>query len=117
MPLTDGATRLAGDINAGAKKLRASDAPRLEIEHQPLSVPEGVKGAYEVGLNSSLDHPKSGGALFINELNSRRGWGTTYHLNQVRVPRALRINKQEGESVILVLERAPDGQIDVVDIR
>jgi hypothetical protein len=121
MPVTDAATRLAFDINAGARKLRASTDSRLEIQHKPVSIPDGVKGRYEVGLQSSLerslDHPTKGGTLFVRDLTSRDAWTTTCHLNYVRVPRELNITKNAGESVNIVLERVGDGKIDVTGVR
>ena len=105
MPLTDCATRLAYDIESGAKQLRASSVSYTEILHKPLSIPEGVKD------------PKSGGTLFIKDLENRKGWGTTYHLNYVRVPHALGFTKNAGESVIITLERDPDGKTDVTSLR
>lgn len=114
--ITDGATRLAGDINDGARKLRSSEDTHIEILHKPLARPDGVKGGYEVGLQSSLNRPQ-GGTLFITDLNSRDTWGTTCHLNYVRVPRELSVSKNAGESVIIILERSPDGQVDVTGLR
>jgi hypothetical protein len=117
MPLTDGATRLAGDISAGARKLSASKDARLEIKHKPVAKPDGVKGSYEVELQSSLHHPQSGGTLSITDLKSRDASGTTSHLNYVRVPRELSVTKNAGESVVIILERASDGKVDVTGLR
>jgi hypothetical protein len=118
MPITDGATRLASDINAGAGKLPATKNARLEIKHKPVSIPDGVKGPYMVEMQiSSPNRPRTSGTLFITDLKSRDGWGTTYHLNYVRVPRELSVTKNAGESVTIVLERAADGKIDVTGLR
>ena len=64
-----------------------------------------------------------GGADFLKEHLSRDyknhgyNWGTTYHLNYVRVPRELSVSKNAGESVVIVLERGPDGKVDVTGLR
>ena len=123
LPLTDGATRLAGEIRGAAKRLRDSSENRLEMKHRPLSWPDGVKGRYEIVFQASLDHPRSGGSLLVGDLDSSgyRKWGynwsTTYHLNFVRVPRELRIRKNAGEAVVVVLERRADGTVDVTDLK
>jgi hypothetical protein len=123
LPLTDGATRLAGDIGDAAKKLRESRAPRIEIQHKPIARPEGVKGRYEVVMQPSLNHPRSGGSLLVRDLDSPEyknhgyNWSTSSHLNFVRVPRELRVTKSAGEPIVIVLERGPDGTVDATGLR
>lgn len=123
LPLTDAATRLAGDIETGAQRLRQSPARQLEIYHIPAAFPEGVSGRYEVTLQESLHHPRRGGSLLVGNLESYtyslRGynWSTSAHLNEVRVPRELHVVKPAGAPLWVLLERGPRGSIDVVGLR
>lgn len=123
LPLTDGATRLASEIGNAAEKLQQSHATSLEMKHRPVSFPEGVTGRYEIVLQASLDHPRSGGALLVGDLDSHNyqnwgyNWSTTSHLNYVRVPRELRIRKNAGEVTVVVLELRSDGAVEVTDLR
>lgn len=121
-PFTDGATRLAYDIEKGAHKLRELNQESLEITHKPRSIPDGVKGPYQIELQGSLEHPSKGGSLLVGDLESHNfanwgyNWSTTYHLNFVRVPKYLMIRKAKAEPAILLLQKAGDS-IDVVSIR
>lgn len=123
-PLTDGATRLAGDLGCAAKKLhRDTTQSSLEVEHHPVAIPDGIKGRYEVVFQASLDHPRAGGSLLVGDLDSPNyqkwgyNWSTTSHLNHVRVPNELRIQKNAGDSLVVVLERRKDGLIDVTKLK
>lgn len=93
------------------------------MKHRPVAYPDGVKGRYEIVLQASLDHPRSGGSLLVGDLDSHdyqnRGynWSTSSHLEHVRVPQELRIQKKAGESTVIVLERSADGAIDVTGLR
>jgi hypothetical protein len=119
---TDGATRLAYDLEAGARKLRGSNQESLEVTHKPRSFPDGVKGPYQIELQESLKHPAEGGSLLVSDLESHNfgnwgyNWSTTYHLNFVRVPKHLIIRKTKDEPAILLLQKAGNS-IDVVSIR
>ena len=121
--ITDGATRLAGEIGNASQRLQHSAATTLEMKHQPSPWPDGVKGPYEIVLQRSLEHPRSGGALLVGDLDSKGyknlgyNWGTTYHLRFVRVPRELSIRKKAGETTTVLLERRADGAINVTDLR
>jgi len=120
--MTDGATRLAGEIGDASERLHHSSAASLEMKHRPFPWPDGVKGPYEIVLQRSLEHPR-GGALLVGDLDSRGyknwgyNWGTTSHLLYVRVPRELSIRKKAGETTIVVLERRADGAVEVTDLR
>ena len=118
---TDGAIRLAYDLEAGARTLRGSNQESLEVTHKPRSFPDGVKGPYQIELQESLKHPAEGGSLLVGNLESHNfgnwgyNWSTTYHLNFVRVPKRLIIRKAKAEPTILLLQKA-GGPIDVVSI-
>jgi hypothetical protein len=122
VPFTDGATRLAYDLEMGARKLRGLNQESLEVTHKPRSVPDGVKGPYQIELQESLKHPAAGGSLLVGDLESHNfgnwgyNWSTTYHLNFVRVPNHLIIRKAKAEPTILLLQKATGGSIDVVSI-
>ena len=121
--MTDGATRLAGEIGDASERLHHSSAASLEMKHRPFPWPDGPKGPYEIVLQRSLEHPRSGGALLVGDSDSRGyknlgyNWGTTYHLRFVRVPRELSIRKKSGETTIVVLERRADGAVEVTNLR
>lgn len=119
---TDGATRLAYDLEAGARTLRGLNQESLEVTHKARSFPDGVKGPYQIELQESLKHPAEGGSLLVGDLESHNfgnwgyNWSTTYHLNFVRVPKHLIIRKAKAKPTILLLQKAGDS-IDVVSIR
>lgn len=123
LPFTDGATHLASDLGDASQQLRQTPQSSLELSHRPLSRPEGVKGPYEIVLQSSADFPRSGGSLLVNDLNSPgyRQWGyswsTTSHLRHVEVPKPLAIRKPAGECTVLILDRRADGTIEVTALR
>jgi hypothetical protein len=84
---TDGATRIAYDIEAGVGKFQRSDARTYEIRHIPESMPDGCAGAYTVqfSANSSLViwcKESVGGKVTSSHT-------TTYHLRFVKIPRRL----------------------------
>ena len=107
--LTDGATRLAFDLEANSSALRRSGSDARSFTHQPVRWPDGVTGDYEVVLQESLHHPGAGGSLLVGDLGSRNysnwgyNWSTTYHLHFVRVPKPLSIRKAKGELVTVDL--------------
>ncbi|HTO54295.1 MAG TPA: hypothetical protein VMR50_13000 [Myxococcota bacterium] len=111
---TDAATRIAYDLEAGAKSLRASPAQSATVDHAPQRRPEGCPGGYKVQLSKesalvvwcedSPDGPSVGSHT------------TTYHLNWVSVPETLSIYKPAGEHLVLQLEKRGDS-IAVVSVR
>jgi hypothetical protein len=118
---TDAGTRLAYELKDGAAELRASNQERLEITHKPLSFPEGVHGPYEVVLQQSVDCTKCG-SLFVGDIPTSNadytpsGGSTSYHLNFVIVPSELKVRKQKGEAVVIVLHKTADA-IEVESLR
>jgi len=120
--LTDGATRVAQEIGDAASRLRASPQQELEFRFLPDGRPDGVRGRYEIVLQESLNHPKSGGALLVGDLASESyalhgyNWSTTSHLHHVRVRHTLKIQKPSGEPTVFVLRKSGE-TIDVVELR
>jgi hypothetical protein len=100
--LTDGATRLAYDVESASRTLRRSEAKALSLTHRPISWPGGVTGPYQVVVEESPDSLASGSSILVGDLNSRNyglwgyNWSTSYHRNFVRVPHTLRIRKPAG---------------------
>jgi hypothetical protein len=107
---TDAATRVAYDLEGGAKRLRASTERTLTVEHVPEATPEGCPGDYTLQLSQesallvwcqdSIGGPSSGSHT------------TTYHLNYVGVPQTLLIHKHAGEHAWIELTK--DGDAIVV---
>jgi hypothetical protein len=107
---SDAATRLAYDIEGGAAELCNGGHLVGRVIHKPRARPEGCAGAYVVTLQESLHHPRSGGSLLVGCVGSPNyesfgySYSTTYHLNTVRVPRELHVEKPSGASVAVVLQ-------------
>jgi len=119
--ITDGATRFAEDLRVNAGLLRWASGSERVFVHSPLSWPSGCEGDYAVELQESLHHPESGGSLLIGckgtatFVKAGYSYSTTSHLNAVRVPKRLRVDKAAGESVRVTL-RKRDGAVDIAAI-
>jgi len=119
--LTDAATRLGEDVVENAGELRNGQAAERAFVHRPRSWPSGCDAGYTVTLQESLHHPKSGGALLVGCKGERNflalgySYSTTYHLNAVRVPAKLSVEKEAGASLRITLRKQPTG-IDVVKV-
>ena len=115
--MTDAATRLAYEIEREAKELKRSNETTRTLVHTPKGSPEGVDGAYTVKL--VLGHAGRRG-LSVSGFNIAQqkqvGYGTTYHLNFVEVPKDLVISKRAGETVMIVLTRAGDA-VQISELR
>jgi hypothetical protein len=119
---SDAATRLAEDVGDGAGRLRRSTVQESAVVHVPRAHPEGCSGAYQVTFQESLHHPNSGGSILVGCVGSTNfvtvgySYSTTSHLNYVRVPKELRIEKQAGVPLTVMLRKA-SRTIDVVDLK
>ena len=119
---TDAATRLAGDMVTGASELRRSGQSELAVVHQPRRSPEGCASSFEVVLRESLHHPEPLGLLLVGCVGSPNyqllgyDYFTTYHLNAVRVPSELRVEKAPGEAVTITLRRQGEF-VDVLGLK
>jgi hypothetical protein len=107
---TDAATRVAYDIEAGAKRFRKAPTVVATVEHSPKARPEGCPGGYTLQLSEES-------ALLVWCQDSIAGPSvsshtTTYHLNYVDIPRTLIVHKGRGQHVWLDL--AKDGDRIVV---
>ena len=114
--LTDAATRLAYDLEAGARSLRAESATELVFDHKSKSWPEGCKGDYNVTL-------QAGGSLLVgcvgepNYTQLGYSYSTTYHRRFVRVPRELRVAHSPAEATRITLRKGNGDIIDVVALQ
>lgn len=100
---TDAATRVAYDLESGAKRLRASSEQSLTVDHAPAQKPEGCSRGYTLQLSEaagllvwcqdSLHGPSSSSHI------------TTYHLNYVKVPQTFIIHKGPGEHAYIELTK------------
>jgi hypothetical protein len=103
---TDAATRVAYDIEAGAK---GSQAERSTIAHRPKSWPDGCGGDYTLQLSRES-------SLVVWCSSEESSYTTNYHLRFVEVPETFKVYKRAGEPVLIVLERH-DGRVIVKDLR
>ena len=125
---TDGATRVAYDIESGVEKLGPQDGARTEISHAPKSWPEGCDGSYRLrlskgravseGLGDFHLAEDSGGLAFdcASPRGYTHGYGTTYHLRFVDVPKTLEVVKTHNETAVIEVERQA-GRAVVVGLR
>lgn len=122
--MTDAATRVACDLEAGAKTLMKSDKKELEVEHRPLSFPEGIRGDYNI-LLQAVQSDKLSRTLSVRTDEGER-YGTSYHLNFMTVPKELRIHKERREPTYFLLRKtgAPNDdtlrgnrEIEIISIR
>lgn len=100
---TDAATRLAGDLEEGASKLRRSGGSTIVLEHIPDGFPEGCAKAYDIQLSAAS-------SLLVWCKDAKGGeatssHATTYHLRFVKVPETLRVEKSAGEVTYITLTR------------
>lgn len=112
---TDAATRIAYDVEAGAKSLKASAQSSATVRHEPASWPDGCGDGYalEIGRGASGDPGK--GSITV-KCAGRGIFYTTYHLNFVVVPATVSVRKQAGEPVLLHLEKR-GGDIALTEVR
>ena len=118
---TDAATRLANDMVDNAARLQ-QDGQELTFTHVPRSWPEGCSSGYTVELQDSLRGPGRGGSLLVGCNGESRfrefgySYATTSHLNAVRVPVALRAEKQAGEALQVTVAKH-GAAVDVVAVK
>jgi hypothetical protein len=111
---TDAATRIAYDLEAGAKGLRSSAKETSTVDHVPVAAPEGCPGPYTVQLSR-----ESALVVWCQEAIGAPSSGshtTTYHLNFVSVPETLIVHKDAGEHTEIDLRKTGDS-ISVVGLR
>ena len=111
---TDGATRIAHDIESGVAAFRNSAATSYSIKHVPEAHPAGCSGPYSVqlGADSVL-------VIWCKDATGSRivaSHGTTHHLRFVDVPHPLKAEKPAGDPLYIELEKQGERMV-VVNLR
>src|SRR5262245_32016089 len=100
--LTDAATRLAYDLEAGAGRLGTQSGARYSIRHHTPSRPDQCTGPYTVQLDKV-------GALIIwcKDAGGRTvsSHSTSYHARYVDSPQTYLLDKPAGSPLTIELER------------
>ena len=112
--LTDGATRIANDIESGVAAFKSSSATSYSIKHVPKPSPQGCAGPYKLQLSE-----RSSLVIWCKDASGSKvvaSHTTTYHLNFVDVPRTYKVEKAVGEPAFIDLENQ-GGRITVVALR
>jgi hypothetical protein len=111
---SDGATRIAYDIESGVAAFQRSEARTALIRHVPKASPDGCAGAYTVQFtaNSAL-------VIWCKTADGSAVQGshiTTYHLRFVDVPKTYKLDKGAGEATIIELAKE-NGKVVVTAVR
>ena len=111
---SDGATRIAYEIESGVAAFNRSGAKTTSIRHVPEASPDGCAGAYTVQFTASS-------ALVIwcktpDGAGVQGSHTTTYHLRFVDVPKTYKLDKGAGEATIIDLAKE-GGRVVVTDVR
>jgi hypothetical protein len=111
--LTDPATRLAYDIEAGEGRLGRTVGARYSIEHRTPSAPGQCVGPYKVQIDKV-------GALIIwcydDAGRTVSSHSTSYHARFVTTPRTWLVDKPAGSTLTIDLERR-DGRAVIAEVR
>jgi hypothetical protein len=119
--MTDAATRLADDVVKNARVLERSSATERAFIHYPRSSPYGCKSDYTVIFQCSLEHPAHGGMLVIGCKEDAQfhtlgfSYTTTYHLNAVRVPMQISVEKPADAPLRVLLHKYENG-IEIIGV-
>jgi len=111
---TDGATRIAYEIESGVSAFNRSDAKTTTIRHVPEASPDGCAAAYTVQFTAN--------SALVIWCKAPDGTGvqgshtTTYHLRFVQVPRTYRLDKSAGEATLIELAKE-NGRVVVTAVR
>lgn len=111
---TDGATRIATDIQSRAEKLQKTDSRTYDVLHVPEKEPDGCGDAYRVQFSKES-------VLVIWCKDSETGQvtsshATTYHLNFVKVPKTYLLDKKAGDPLVIELTKT-NREIAITDVR
>lgn len=111
---TDAATRLAGDIQAGAARLGKDLGSSYRIEHVTPSAAGQCVGPYTVQLDkvgALIIWCKDGAARVVSSHS------TSSHGRFVDVPQTFRLDKPAGATLVIDIERQAGGRAVVIDVR
>ena len=111
---SDGATRIAYEIESGVAAFQRSDAKTTSIRHVPDAWPDGCAGAYTVQFTTSS-------ALVIwckkpDGVQVQASHITTYHLRFVDVPKTYKLDKGAREPTLIDLAKE-NGRVVVTAVR
>ena len=111
---TDGATRIAAELEASAAAMRKSGATTSSLHHVPEKDPEGCAAAYTIQLSQNAGmliwcKDTVGGPATSSHM-------TTSHLRYVDVPQTWIVDKAAGETTLIDLARQGD-RVVVVGLR
>jgi hypothetical protein len=111
--LTDGATRVAYELEAGAGTLDPAEHARLTLTHRPKASPEGCAWAYKLQLSAN-----AGLVIWCFDGAGKTTGShiTTYHLRFVDVPQTWILDKAAQVPTTIELERR-NGRATVVEVR
>lgn len=111
--LTDAATRLAYDIEAGANRLGTAPGAKYSISHHTPSKPGECAGPYTVQLDKV-------GALIIwckdTAGHTVSSHSTSYHARFVDTPQTYIVEKPAGTTLTIDIERRA-GRAVVISVR
>lgn len=110
--LTDGATRIARDLEEGAVRARHAPDGQATVIHEPKASPEGCADDYRVQLTKDS-------ALVIwcsTDGKVTSSHITTSHLPEVAVPQTWIVDKKAGEALTISLERRGN-RVAVTDVQ
>ena len=111
---SDGATRVAFDIEAGVAAFGRGQAAAATIRHLPEGSPDGCRGPYTLQLSA-----RSSLVIWCKDAAGAQtvaSHATTYHLRFVDVPQTFRIDKAAGEATLIDIVRR-DGKPEVRALR
>lgn len=116
--VSDSATRLAYQIRDEAAALRRSGEKTRTFTHVPKSWPDGPSGDYRIEFVGPVEVTDGRRGLMTAKSYDGPLWSsTTYHLNYVRVPQALKVAHRKGEPTIVTLELRADGTVVVAALK
>ena len=115
--VSDSATRFAFQLRDEAAALRRSGATTRTFEHRPAAWPDGLPGDYTIEFVGPAEPNDGRRGLMTSKSYDGPLWSsTTYHLNYVRVPRALKAAHRKGEATTVTLE-LKDGTVYVTSLK
>ncbi|HEX2861798.1 MAG TPA: hypothetical protein VHN79_09160 [Lacunisphaera sp.] len=110
--VSDSATRLAYQIRDEAAALRRSGEKSRTFSHRPKAWPDGPPGDYRIEFVGPPEPTEGRRPLMTAKSYDGPLWSsTTYHLNYVRVPQALKAAHRKGEPTLVTLELRDDGVV------
>jgi hypothetical protein len=114
--LTDGATRIAYDIESGSKRIGQKDGEKLTIEHHVKARPEGCSGDYHVEFVQAPGDTHSIVGIWCMANGKTAGSHTTsYHSRFVSLEQTFRLDKNAGEPLFIDIQRK-QGQLVITNV-